>query len=109
MADEVKPCGNTGQATVDIAEHVKTIQTVSQACVRALHEVVSSISDVKNNAASVSAAVEQQGAVTNQIAKYVQDAAQRVEDVDHNMVGIEQAANDTSVSADQVHRRYRPE
>lgn len=105
VADEVKKlAGNTGQATVDIAEHVKTIQTVSQACVRALHEVVSSISDVKNNAASVSAAVEQQGAVTNQIAKYVQDAAQRVEDVDHNMVGIEQAANDTSVSADQVHQ-----
>lgn len=105
VADEVKKlAGNTGNATVDIAEHVQTIQSVSQSCVRSLHDVVTSINNIKDNAASVSAAVEQQGSVASHIASSIQDAAVRVQEVDQNMVGIEQAANDTGLSADQVHR-----
>jgi len=40
--------------------------------------------------------------VVKTIAGSVRDAASRVNDVDANMGGIEQAANDTGVAADQV-------
>ena len=49
-------------------------------------------------------AVEEQSGVAKHIATSVQDASHRVKDVDENMIGIEQAANDTGVAADQVNQ-----
>lgn len=103
VADEVKKlASNTSQATVDIKEQVKEILEVSEQSVSALQTVVEAIHRIRDNATSVSAAVEEQSGVAKQIASSVHDAAHRVQQVDENMNGIEQAANDTGVAADQV-------
>ena len=103
VADEVKKlASNTSSATVEIREQVKGIQDVSEQSVVALQAVVEAIHRIRDNATTVSAAVEQQSGVAKQIAGNVRDAAHRVQMVDDNMTGIEQAANDTGVAADQV-------
>lgn len=103
VADEVKKlASHTSQATVDIREQVQEIQDVSEQSVVALQAVVEAIHRIRDNATTVSAAVEEQSGVAKQIAGSVRDAATRVQQVDDNMNGIEQAANDTGVAADQV-------
>lgn len=103
VADEVKKlASHTSQATVDIREQVRQIQDVSEQSVVALQAVVEAIHRIRDNATTVSAAVEEQSGVAKQIAGSVRDAADRVKQVDDNMTGIEQAANDTGVAADQV-------
>ncbi len=103
VADEVKKlAANTSSATVEIREQVKGIQDVSEQSVVALQAVVEAIHRIRDNATTVSAAVEEQSGVAKQIAGNVRDAAHRVQMVDDNMTGIEQAANDTGVAADQV-------
>ncbi|MBI1309133.1 MAG: hypothetical protein GC129_04685 [Proteobacteria bacterium] len=103
VADEVKKlASHTSQATVDIKEQVQDIQDVSEKSVVALQAVVEAIHRIRDNATTVSAAVEEQSGVAKQISGSVKDAANRVQQVDENMNGIEQAANDTGVAADQV-------
>ncbi len=103
VADEVKKlASNTSNATVEIREQIRGIQDVSEQSVVALQAVVEAIHRIRDNATTVSAAVEEQSGVAKTIANNVRDAANRVQMVDENMNGIEQAANDTGVAADQV-------
>lgn len=103
VADEVKKlASNTSKATVDIKEQVDGILAVSEQSVKALQTVVDAIHKIRDNATNVSAAVEEQSGVARQISSSVRDAAHRVQQVDENMNGIEQAASDTGVAADQV-------
>lgn len=103
VADEVKKlASNTSNATVEIREQIRGIQDVSEQSVVALQAVVEAIHRIRDNATTVSAAVEEQSGVAKTIANNVRDAANRVQQVDDNMNGIEQAANDTGVAADQV-------
>jgi methyl-accepting chemotaxis protein len=103
VADEVKKlASNTSNATVEIREQIRGIQDVSEQSVVALQAVVEAIHRIRDNATTVSAAVEEQSGVAKTIANNVRDAATRVQMVDENMNGIEQAANDTGVAADQV-------
>lgn len=103
VADEVKKlASHTSQATVDIKSQITEIQDVSDQSVVALQAVVEAIHRIRDNATTVSAAVEEQSGVARQIAGSIKDAANRVQDVDRNMNGIEQAASDTSVAASQV-------
>jgi methyl-accepting chemotaxis protein len=103
VADEVKKlASNTSNATVEIREQIRGIQDVSEQSVVALQAVVEAIHRIRDNATTVSAAVEEQSGVAKTISNNVRDAATRVQMVDENMNGIEQAANDTGVAADQV-------
>jgi methyl-accepting chemotaxis protein len=103
VADEVKKlASNTSNATVEIREQIRGIQDVSEQSVVALQAVVEAIHRIRDNATTVSAAVEEQSGVAKTIANNVRDASHRVQQVDDNMNGIEQAANDTGVAADQV-------
>lgn len=103
VADEVKKLAtHTSEATVEIQDQVQSIQQVAEQSVSALHTVVEAIHRIRDSATTVSAAVEEQSGVAKQIATSVDDAANRVQEVDNNMGGIEQASNDTGVAADQV-------
>ncbi|MFZ2587675.1 MAG: methyl-accepting chemotaxis protein [Alphaproteobacteria bacterium] len=103
VADEVKKLAtHTSSATVEIGEQIKSIQDVSAKSVQALQGVVEAIHRIRDSATTVSAAVEEQSGVAKQIASSVDDAAHRVQQVDTNMSGIEQATNDTGVAANQV-------
>jgi methyl-accepting chemotaxis protein len=103
VADEVKKLAtHTSEATVEIGDQVKSIQEVSEESVMALQSVVEAIHRIRDSATTVSAAVEEQSGVAKQIAGSVEDASNRVQQVDTNMSGIEQATNDTGVAANQV-------
>ena len=103
VADEVKKlASNTSNATVEIRDQIRDIQDVSEQSVVALQAVVEAIHRIRDNATTVSAAVEEQSGVAKTIANNVREASHRVQQVDENMNGIEQAANDTGVAADQV-------
>ena len=51
---------------------------------------------------SVSAAVEQQSAATQEIARNIQEASSGTQEVANNIIGVTQAAGETGSSAGQV-------
>lgn len=103
VADEVKKlASHTSEATSDITDQVKSIQSVSDESVQALRSVMDAIHQIRDSSTTVSAAVEEQGSVTQEIAASVQEAANRVDLVDQNMRNVENANQETSAASGQV-------
>jgi methyl-accepting chemotaxis protein len=76
VAAEVKILANqTAQATEDIALQVKAIQDATRGSVAAIQASGTTIGPVSEIAAAIAAAVEQQGAATQEIARNIAEAA----------------------------------
>ena len=60
------------------------------------------ISELNEIAGSIAAAVEQQAAATSEISRNVGQAAEGTREVSANIVGVNQAANDSASAASQV-------
>jgi len=103
VASEVKALANqTARATEDIAAQVKAIQDATTASAKSIHDVSETIGRVNETASAISAAVEEQGAATQEIARNVQQAAQGTQEVSANIAGVSQAAQETGAAATQV-------
>jgi methyl-accepting chemotaxis protein len=70
--------------------------------VQAIEKIGGTISSIHGIATSIASAVEQQGAATREIARNVQQAAEGNRQVSHNIVGVNQAAAEAGLAADQV-------
>ncbi|MGJ4915382.1 methyl-accepting chemotaxis protein [Bradyrhizobium sp. HKCCYLRH2060] len=103
VAAEVKElAGQTAKATEEIAGQVSSIQAATSDCVSAIGGISGTIQEISGIAATIAAAVEQQGSATREIARSVQQAASGTNEVSQNVVGASDAAEQSRQLADHV-------
>jgi len=104
VAGEVKALANqTAKATEEIAAQIAAIQTTTGNAATAIHQVEATMARLSETAAAISVAVEQQGAATDEIARSVALAATGSHQVNDNISGLAQAADETHGQAGHVH------
>ena len=95
VANEVKALANqTANATDQIGQQVADMQAVTKSAVAAIGEIVSTIEAVSRIATDIAAAVEQQGAATQEISRNAQRTAASTSDVDRNIDDVAAAAKE---------------
>lgn len=103
VAQEVKSLAEqTAKATAEIAEQVGDIQSSTAESVTAIGTITKVINSLNEISTAISAAVEEQGAATNEISRSVQEAAKGTSDVSVNISGITSSAGATGAAAAQV-------
>jgi methyl-accepting chemotaxis protein len=103
VAAEVKQLASqTGRATEEIGGKVGEIQQASDGTVHSMTEIIRVIGSIKEIATAISAAVEQQGVATNEIARNCQQAATGAAQVTQNIAGVGQAAEMTGSASTQL-------
>ncbi len=103
VASEVKSlAAQTSKATDDIAVQVKTIQGATSEAVQAMQKIGGTIRRINDITTTIAAAVEEQGAATQEIARNVQQASAETAEVSSNIVGVTKAAADTGTASSQV-------
>ncbi|MDH2413602.1 methyl-accepting chemotaxis protein [Nocardioides sp. CER19] len=103
VASEVKELAvQTSKATEDIARRVETIQTDTAGAVTAIGEIVEIIDRISDFQQTIAAAVEEQTAATNEIARNVADAATGATDIARNVGAVSSAAEQTTTAADNT-------
>ena len=103
VAAEVKELANqTGKATEEIATQIGEIQGVTDQAVSAIGAITGRIREINSVATSIAAAVEQQGAATQEIVRNVAQASAGTHAVTGNIAGVAQASEETGAAASQV-------
>lgn len=103
VAHEVKMlAAQTAKATGDISEQISGMQAATQESVTAVKGISETIDRISSIAATIAAAVEQQGAATSEIANNVQQAARGTAQVTSNIASVSTAAQETGVASTQM-------
>ncbi len=103
VAAEVKALADqTSRATDEISAKVTSIQGEAQGAVSSIGAIMQTIRQINDVSGTIAAAVEEQQAATQEIARNIQQAAQGTQEVSSNIVGVNRAATDTGVAAHQV-------
>jgi methyl-accepting chemotaxis protein len=89
VAGEVKNLANqTAKATDEISAQIAAVQGATKEAVHAIQGIAGTIDRINEIAAAITAAVEQQGAATQEIAQNVQQAAQATGVVTSTIVSV---------------------
>jgi methyl-accepting chemotaxis protein len=100
VASEVKAlAAQTARATEDIGLQVAAIQDVTKTTVAAIGDIGGTVRSVNEVATIIAAAVEEQQAATNEIARNVQEASAGTAEVSANIAGVTEAAANSGHSA----------
>ncbi|WP_279574667.1 methyl-accepting chemotaxis protein [Methylobacterium sp. J-088] len=103
VAAEVKAlAGQTKQATDDITRHVSIIQGSTASAVAAITGITIRIEDMSRAAASIAAAVEEQGAATQEIVHNISQAAQGTGEVSTHIADVAGTAEKAGDTAETV-------
>ncbi|MET1028101.1 MAG: methyl-accepting chemotaxis protein [Dongiaceae bacterium] len=103
VASEVKNLASqTARATEEIASKIGEIQTATTQSVDAIQGIGSVIGEINHISTTIAAAIEEQTAATQEIARNVQEASQGTTEVSANIQGVTQAAGETGRAAEQV-------
>ena len=103
VATEVKALASqSSRATEDIGQQIASVQESTAKAVEAIQAIVSTITNLSEISMSVSSAVTEQAAVTQEIANNMQTAAQNVEAVRRNTDGIAVAAGEIDTAVQKV-------
>ena len=103
VATEVKELASqTARATEEISGQIGEIQGVTDHAVAAIGAITSRIREINTVAAGIAAAVEQQGAATQEIVRNVSQASSGTSEVTRNIAGVAQASEETGAAAGQV-------
>ncbi|MDR3436717.1 HAMP domain-containing methyl-accepting chemotaxis protein [Telmatospirillum sp.] len=103
VASEVKQLADqTAHATAEISQQVSGVQVATDEAVEAIKVITSTIGQISDISTAIAAAIEEQGAVTQEIARNAEQAAARTNDVAANIVGATQAAGETGHGAGRV-------
>ncbi|AWN37045.1 methyl-accepting chemotaxis protein [Methylobacterium radiodurans] len=103
VAAEVKELASqTARATEDISAQIARIQGATGEAVQAIGGITGRIRDIDAVAAQIAAAVEEQGAATQEIVRNVAEASTGTSAVTRNIIGVAQASEDTGAAAGQV-------
>jgi methyl-accepting chemotaxis protein len=103
VAQEVKAlAAQTAKATDEIGAQIAGMQTATQDSVAAIKEIASTIGRIREIASTVAAAVEEQGAATQEIARNVEHAARGTAEVATSISGVNRGATQTGSASGQV-------
>jgi methyl-accepting chemotaxis protein len=103
VAQEVKAlAAQTAKATDEIGTQIAGMQTATLDSVAAIKEIGETINRVSEIAATIAAAVEEQGAATQEISRNVQQAARGTSQVASNIVDVNKGASETGSASSQV-------
>ena len=103
VASEVKNLANqTAKATEEIGAQINGIQAATQDSVKAIQGIGETIGRIDEIASAIAAAVEEQGAATQEIARNVEQAAAGTQEVSSNISGVTQAASETGQASNQI-------
>ncbi|MCA1456603.1 MCP four helix bundle domain-containing protein [Bradyrhizobium sp. BRP22] len=103
VASEVKALAEqTAKATGEIGQQITGIQAATQDSVNAIKEISNTIERLSEISSTIAAAVEEQGAATQEISRNVQQAAQGTEQVSANITDVQRGATETGSASTQV-------
>jgi methyl-accepting chemotaxis protein len=104
VAAEVKALAEqTANATGEISLQISGIQAATQDSVGAIKEIGDTIGRMSEISSTIAAAVEEQGAATQEISRNIQHAAQGTSQVSANITDVQQSATETGSASAQVH------
>ncbi|TFW57615.1 HAMP domain-containing protein [Bradyrhizobium sp. MOS001] len=104
VATEVKALAEqTAKATGEISQHIGAIQTATQDSVGAIKEIGDTIARMSEISSAIAAAVEEQGAATQEISRNIQHAAHGTSEVSANIGNVQRGAGETGAASAQVH------
>jgi methyl-accepting chemotaxis protein len=103
VASEVKALASqTAKATEEIASQISDMQIATADSVTAIKDIGDTIGRIAEIASTIAAAVEQQGAATQEIARNVQQAARGTTEVASNITDVNRGAAETGSASGQV-------
>jgi len=106
VANEVKTLATqTGRATEEIAAQIAEVQNTSRQAAEAIAAISATISEISGIAGMIAAAVEQQGAATQEISRNTQEAARGTREMSETVGEVARAVTAAGHSAAAVHRQ----
>jgi methyl-accepting chemotaxis protein len=103
VASEVKAlAAQTSKATEEISLQIGGIQSATEASVETIREISSTINLISEISSTIAAAVEEQGAATQEISRNIQHAAQRSNSLSGNINDVSRGAGETGSASSQV-------
>ena len=103
VAGEVKHlAGQTAKATDEISTQIAAIQDATKQAVVAIQGIAKTITTVNEIATTISSAVEEQGAATQEIARNINEASQGTQEVSTNIAKVVQSIDETGAVANDV-------
>ncbi|MFC0241008.1 methyl-accepting chemotaxis protein [Rhodopseudomonas telluris] len=103
VAAEVKDLASqTAKATEEIRAQIVDMQGVTTTAVGAIRNISQTITSINEVTTAITAAVEQQGAATREIARNIQQAAGGTTEVSGNIVGVSAASTQAGSTASEV-------
>ncbi|MBL8631457.1 MAG: HAMP domain-containing protein [Rhodospirillaceae bacterium] len=103
VASEVKNLATqTAKATEEISGHITGIQGATRSSVDSIEGIFNRIAEINQISTTIAAAIEEQGAATQEIARNVEQAAAGTQEVSSNIQGVTKAAGETGQVSSQV-------
>jgi methyl-accepting chemotaxis protein len=103
VASEVKALAEqTAKATGEIGLQITGIQSATQESVGAIKEIGDTIGRMSGISSTIAAAMEQQGAATQEISRNIQHAAQGTAQVSSNISDVQRGAGETGSASSRV-------
>jgi methyl-accepting chemotaxis protein len=103
VASEVKLLASqTARSTEEIAHHIAEVRAATERSVAAVGHIEASIRDIEGIAASIAAAMQQQGAATDAISRGMARTTGAAEEIAQRIAEVSQEAGETGVRAAEV-------
>ncbi|WP_022720752.1 methyl-accepting chemotaxis protein, partial [Rhodopseudomonas sp. B29] len=103
VAAEVKALAEqTAKATGEISQQISGIQSATNDSVTAIKQIAGTIGRLSEISSTIAAAVEEQGAATQEISRNVQQAAMGTQQVSSNVIDVQRGATETGSASSQV-------
>ncbi len=103
VASEVKSLANqTAKATEEISLQIGGIQVISVEAAQAIQNIGQTIAEMSEIASTISSAIEEQRAATQEIARNVAEASSGTAGVSSNVAGLSEGAQETQKAAREV-------
>jgi methyl-accepting chemotaxis protein len=103
VAAEVKAlAGQTAKATDDISAQITSMRSATDSAIAAIKDVNATIGTISEISTTIAAAVEEQGAATQEISRNMQQAAQLTTEVASDITGVNQGTSATGSASAQV-------
>jgi methyl-accepting chemotaxis protein len=103
VASEVKELASqTAKATEEIDSQIRGIQDSTRDTVTAIQAIGETIQGIQEVSSAISAAIEEQGSATMEIARNIEQASAGTTEVTSNITGVNKTAEETGESATQL-------